>query len=44
MPRPVLSRRTSFWLLSVVLTLLLFAASTPSPLYGMYQAMWHFPR
>ena len=42
MPRPVLSRRTSFWLLAVVLTLLLFAASTPSPLYGTYQAMWHF--
>ena len=40
--RPVLGRRTSFWLLGILLALLLFAASAPSPLYSVYQAMWHF--
>ncbi len=39
---PVLSHNTSFWLLAVLLGLLLFAAAAPSPLYGIYQAMWHF--
>ena len=40
--RPVLGRRTSFWLLALVLALLLSAASAPSPLYGIYQALWSF--
>jgi MFS family permease len=33
----------SFWLLGLLLVLLLSAASAPSPLYGVYQGMWHFP-
>ena len=31
-----------FWLLAGLLAALLFAASAPSPLYGIYQAMWGF--
>ena len=43
MPSPfVIGRRTSFWLLALVLALLLSAASAPSPLYGVYQALWNF--
>jgi hypothetical protein len=38
-----LDRRISFWLLGLLLVLLLSAASAPSPLYGVYQGMWHFP-
>ncbi len=38
----VLSHTTSFWFLATLLGLLLFAASAPSPLYGIYEAMWHF--
>ncbi|MDQ3871367.1 MAG: MFS transporter [Chloroflexota bacterium] len=41
-PRWNLSRAGSFWLLAALLTSLLFAASTPSPLYPVYQATWHF--
>jgi MFS family permease len=37
-----LSPAVSFWLLAVLLAALLFAASAPSPLYGVYQALWHF--
>ena len=33
-----LGRGASFWLLAVILVLLLFAASAPSPLYREYQA------
>lgn len=40
--RYVLGRRTSFWLLALVLALLLSAASAPSPLYGVYQTLWNF--
>jgi MFS family permease len=40
--RYILGRRTSFWLLALVLALLLSAASAPSPLYGIYQALWNF--
>jgi MFS family permease len=40
--RYVLARRTSFWLLGLVLALLLSAASAPSPLYRVYQALWSF--
>ncbi len=32
----------SFWSLGAILSLLLFAASAPSPLYPGYQARWHF--
>ena len=37
-----LPRTASFWLLAVLLGLLLFAASAPSPLYPVYAAIWHF--
>jgi MFS family permease len=40
---PRLDRRLSFWLLGLLLVLLLSAASAPSPLYGVYQGLWHFP-
>jgi MFS family permease len=33
-------RGTSFWLLAIILVTLLWAASAPSPLYGMYQTAW----
>jgi len=32
----------SFWGLAATLTFLLFASSTPSPMYGVYQHEWHF--
>jgi MFS family permease len=35
-------RTAAFWLLGGVLTLLMMAAAAPSPLYGVYQADWHF--
>jgi MFS family permease len=31
-----------FWLVATMLGLLMFAASAPSPLYGVYAAKWHF--
>ena len=36
------SRPVSFWLLAVLLTFFLFAASAPSPLYAVYAAIWRF--
>ncbi len=38
----VLSYNVSFWFLAILLGFLLFAASAPSPLYGIYETMWHF--
>ncbi len=38
----VLPHEVSFWFLAILLGFLLFAASAPSPLYGIYEAMWHF--
>lgn len=35
-------RAASFWLLSGLFVLLMFAVSAPSPLYSVYQARWHF--
>jgi MFS family permease len=35
-------RAVSFWFLSVLLGLFLFAASAPSPLYAVYASKWHF--
>jgi MFS family permease len=35
-------RGMAFWLMAGVLGLLLFAASAPSPLYGVYQHKWRF--
>ena len=42
MARLKLSRAASFWLLATVFAFFLFAASAPSPLYVVYEAMWHF--
>jgi hypothetical protein len=36
------SRPERFWLVAILLGLLMFAASAPSPLYGVYAAKWHF--
>jgi MFS family permease len=41
--RWTLPRTVSFWMLAGLLVLLLFAASAPSPLYGVYQGMFRFP-
>ncbi|WP_225726528.1 MULTISPECIES: MFS transporter [unclassified Nocardia] len=32
----------AFWLLVVALALMLFASSAPSPLYPVYQRLWHY--
>jgi predicted MFS family arabinose efflux permease len=40
--RPTLQRRPAFWLLAAVLCLLFVATAAPAPLYGVYQAEWHF--
>jgi MFS family permease len=37
-----LPRSLSFWLLAALLTFLLCAATAPSPLYAVYQQLWHF--
>jgi MFS family permease len=37
-----LPRAISFWLLALLAGSLLFAASAPSPLYSIYQQLWHF--
>jgi MFS family permease len=39
---PTLPRRAAFWLLAAVLCLLFVASAAPAPLYGVYQAEWHF--
>ena len=41
--RPRSDRSISFWILGLLLVLLLSAASAPSPLYPVYQGLWHFP-
>jgi MFS family permease len=40
--RATASRSGRFWLVAVLLGLLMFAASAPSPLYRVYAAEWHF--
>jgi F0F1-type ATP synthase assembly protein I len=35
-------RGVAFWLMGGLLALLMIAAAAPSPLYGVYQADWHF--
>ncbi|MEA2150562.1 MAG: hypothetical protein QOD69_2392 [Solirubrobacteraceae bacterium] len=40
--RPAVGRPAAFWLLAVILGMLLFASSAPSPLYIVYQAQWQF--
>ena len=43
--RPVtsLSRTATFWVVVTAYLTLMISASTPSPLYVVYQAEWHFP-
>ncbi len=40
--RGLLGRRVSFWMLGTLMGMLLFAVSAPSPLYAIYEGMWHF--
>jgi hypothetical protein len=42
MARLKLSRAASFWLLATVFAFFLFAAGAPSPLYVVYESIWHF--
>ncbi|WP_327145037.1 MFS transporter [Nocardia sp. NBC_01327] len=37
-----ISQSAAFWLLSTALALLLFASAAPSPMYPVYQQMWHY--
>src|SRR5580700_288020 len=37
-----LPRGSAFWLMGGLLGTLMIAAGAPSPLYGVYQATWHF--
>jgi MFS family permease len=38
-----LSRTATFWVVVAAYLMLMISASTPSPLYVVYQAKWHFP-
>lgn len=38
-----LSRTSTFWVVVTAYLTLMISASTPSPLYVVYQAKWHFP-
>jgi MFS family permease len=40
--RPQLSAPLAFAAVAAVIGLALFASATPSPLYGVYEARWHF--
>jgi MFS family permease len=40
--RPTLPRTAAFWSLAGVFCLLFVAVAAPAPLYGVYQAEWHF--
>ncbi|HKN93592.1 MAG TPA: MFS transporter [Thermoleophilaceae bacterium] len=40
--RPRLGARSSFAVVASLIGLALFASSTPSPMYGLYQQEWHF--
>jgi MFS family permease len=41
--RLTLTRTATFWVIVAAYLALMIAASTPSPLYVVYQAEWHFP-
>ena len=40
--RIVVPKIAAFWLVAVIFGLFMFAASAPSPLYGLYATTWHF--
>ena len=40
--RALIGRDLGFWVAATMYALFLFASSTPSPLYVVYQAEWHF--
>src|SRR5215813_7092498 len=41
-PRRQLPPTPAFLLVAFIIGLALFASATPTPLYGLYQAEWHF--
>ncbi len=42
-PKPrAVRRRAAFWLLAFVLAATMLGTTLPTPLYGIYQAQWHF--
>ena len=41
-PRAARDMSRGFWIVAAISFLCLFAASAPSPLYGVYAAKWHF--
>ena len=40
--RRAVGSRIAFWLLAFVLTAAMLGTTLPTPLYGIYQAQWHF--
>jgi MFS family permease len=40
--RPTARRDVAFWLVAAVLTVTMLGTTLPTPLYGIYQAQWHF--
>ncbi|HEY1574776.1 MAG TPA: MFS transporter [Pseudonocardiaceae bacterium] len=42
MRSPRMSRQAAFWTVAAVFFLLLFCSAAPTPLYGVYQANFHF--
>ena len=41
-PAPGSVRRIAFWLLAFVFAAVMLGTTLPTPLYGIYQARWHF--
>jgi MFS family permease len=39
---PARPGRVAFWLLAIVFTATMLGTTLPTPLYGLYQAQWHF--
>jgi MFS family permease len=42
LPSPELRRRAAFWLLTFGFAAAMLGTTLPTPLYGIYQAQWHF--
>src|SRR6202034_2834059 len=40
--RPVVASRVAFWLAALILSITMIGTTLPTPLYGIYQAQWHF--